>query len=60
MKPKRPTHCKGCPLFHSAGRKDPLAALRRYNSWCCHFGREASKAVGHCKQIGFRADKEKR
>ncbi len=44
----RPDHCKGCTAFHTAGRTNPTAELKKYNSWCCQFGKPASKVVGHC------------
>lgn len=45
----KPEHCNGCISWVSAGRVKPDKNLRKYNSWCCAMGKEASKAVGHCK-----------
>jgi len=49
MKAKIHKHCKGCKLLSTTGIKDGV-----HNNWCCHFGKHALKAVGQCKQTGFR------
>ena len=40
-------HCKGCKHFHSAGRRNPPIALKKYNAWCCAKG--APVDTGWCK-----------
>lgn len=49
MKYKKPKHCNGCGLFHSAGRLHPKPDVAKYNAWCCAKGSPAIHAVGWCK-----------
>lgn len=50
MKYIKPKQCKGCPSFHTAGRKDdPAYNLAKYNAWCCRYGKPAIKAMNHCR-----------
>ena len=46
MKHKNPEHCKGCLSYRDGGKKDG-----KHNRWCCHFGKPALKAIGHCKNV---------
>ncbi len=40
-------HCKGCVYHHSAGRRHPAPAERKYNDRCCKLG--APVNIGWCK-----------
>jgi hypothetical protein len=43
-------HCRGCTSHNNAGHPKTVPMhLRKFNDWCCRIGKEASKAVGHCK-----------
>lgn len=48
------SYCKGCRNHHSAGHPKDSPLAKKYNDWCCHHSRNASKAVGHCKIHGGR------
>ena len=50
-------HCKGCQRHYDAGRRKPTTTLKKFNDWCSHFGKEASKAIGHCLNIGGKVEK---
>lgn len=49
-------HCRGCMFHHNAGhkKKDVLKNpnLKKYNDWCRRLGRNATEALGHCKNLG--------
>lgn len=44
--------CKTCRHFWTKGIKNG-----KYDRWCCKYGREASKAIGHCKLNNGYAEK---
>ena len=46
---KQPDHCKGCLSWHNAGHSSQNHNYQKYNSWCCKYGKPASKAVGRCQ-----------
>lgn len=47
---KRPDHCKGCTVFHSAGHpKGSKLHGSVYDAWCPKYGKPAASAVGECK-----------
>jgi len=58
-KSKIPDHCNGCPSYTASGVADGI-----HNRWCCHFGKPAIEAVGHCENVGGKEEvlrnKEKR
>ena len=52
-------HCRGCTSHNNAGHpKTAPMHLRKFNDWCCRVGKEASKAVGHCKLNNLKTEKQ--
>jgi hypothetical protein len=52
---KTPKRCKGCPVFNKAGHPEGSQyAKSKYQSWCCHYGTAAHKAVSICIQQKYR------
>jgi len=37
--------CKSCKMMSKLG-----VSGGKYDRWCCKYSKEASKAIGHCKQ----------
>ena len=42
-------HCKGCRHHHNAGHPKDSVHARKYNDWCCKYGKPAPATIGHCK-----------
>ena len=42
-------HCKGCKFHHAPHPKGSKLHDTKYNDWCCQYGQQAAKVVGHCK-----------
>ena len=46
---KTPEKCKTCTSYNRAGHdKTSKDRHTKYDNWCCRYGKEASKAIGHC------------
>ncbi len=45
------SHCKGCKFHHNAGHKYDSVNAKKYNDWCCKYGKTATKSVGQCKLL---------
>ena len=45
--------CKDCAAHWTHGRKDGI-----HDNWCCKFSKSAIKALGHCKNVNGKVDKD--
>ena len=54
MSYKISNQCRTCKKLHTGGIKGG-----KYDRWCCKYGKEASKAIGHCKVKGGYEPKQK-
>lgn len=41
-------HCKRCKLHHNANHPAHSVLAKKYNDWCCVYGKAAKKAKGEC------------